>query len=362
MVEQEAIEIPDFQIGMVLKLKVKIDPDYEEYAYNDTVRLFSDDGTYENILTVRDGEELEDGISTLTFNGVILGKTYSVEVDQGEYEYGADKYFLFKDHPIVAEGETLAREIELETVYPTIKFRENGEAAKWLFIYLDLPRTEGFRLEFAFVTDENGRLGALEIPERSAILERGEVYNLFYDFRPWTEEELATLTDEDCQEVTIGDEILLDSKSGDIEVVLEKPTGEPLANFPYKLHLPDGSVRDGMTDDSGVLSELDLPGGIINLEITAYEEPSEEELLQEEESLEEESFRRDMDALEEEEGADVDNYLTDDVFLVKIGWLRGGEVCLCRGRRYTISILHSKDIPWNFEFKHWKLFGTLSKL
>lgn len=99
MVEPEDIEVPDFRIGMVLKLKVKIDSD-DEAAYDDTVRLFSDDGEYDRTLQVRDGEELEEGTSTLTFNDIFHGKTYSAEVDQGEEEYGGGKYFIFKDRQI----------------------------------------------------------------------------------------------------------------------------------------------------------------------------------------------------------------------------------------------------------------------
>lgn len=287
----------------------------------------------------------------------------------------------------------MPEEIEIETAYPTFKFSENGEPAKWLFIYLDLPRTEGFELGFAFVTDGNGRLGTLEIPEASAILERGETYNLFYDYRPWSEEELANLTEDDCQEVTIGDEILLDPKSGDIEVVLQEPTGEPLANYLYRLHLPDGSVRDGATDDSGVLSESDLPDGIIRLEmftsgylvresgepiqyeveelsieagnptnisdleeITEDEEPSDEELCQEEDFLNE-AWGEIVSSLEEQENV---NDLSDDVFVVEVDWLKKGVVRLCRGRSYAMHIFLNWSNPWTVDFKHWNFFQIIS--
>ena len=227
----------------------------------------------------------------------------------------------------------MPEEIEIETAYPTFKFSENGEPAKWLFIYLDLPRTEGFGLEFAFVTDGNGRLGTWEIPEASAILERGEVYNLFYDYRPWTEEELATLTAEDCQEVTIGDEIQLEPKSGDVEVELKDIRSEPLANFLYRLHLPDGGTIDGATDGSGILSESSLPDGIVRLQMFTQED-TDSLLIEEEENIEE---------------------LSDNEFLVEVDWLRRGVVCLCRGGRYPMRIFENWCYPWTFEFKHWKL-------
>ena len=388
--EQKPYYVKDIrQSGSSLIIKVDIDPDYEN-AYDDIVRLFNDDETYDRKMAVEDGEKLENGVSKLTFEDIIPNKKYSAEVDQGEYEYGepGGKYFLFKD--ITFPLEEGKREEEVETIYPSFKLVENGEPAKYVFIYLDLPRTEDFKLEFSFATDDKGRIGTLEIPDRSAILRKGEEYNLFYDFRPWTEKELETLKEGDCQKITVEQEIQLDPKKGDIDVELQDVDGTKLDKRIYRLHFPDGSVRDGLTDDNGILNETNIPDGLVRLEMyttkkavleegedikyEVYEYSSNENGTVDDDD-EELTFKEPTDEaldifMEFEKGWDelqkslteVESSLpplTEEITFVDTGWLQEAKVLLCRGKRYTIRILSDWSRPWRSDFKHWTLMQIL---
>jgi len=376
------------QRGSSLIIKINIDPDYEN-AYDDTVRLFNDDESYVRNMAVKDGEKLEKGVSTLTFEDIIPNKKYSAEVDQGVYEYGepGGKYFLFTD--ITFPLEEGKRGQEIETIYPSFKLVENGEPAKYVFFYLDLPRTGGFKLEFSFVTDDKGRIGTLEIPDRSVILRKGEEYNLFYDFRPWTEKELGTLKESDCQKIVVEPEIQLDPKKGDIEIELQDVDGTKLDKRIYRLHFSDGTVRDGLTDANGILNETNIPDGIVRLEMyttkkTVLEEgedvkyevyeysSSKNGTIDDDEEL---TFEEPNDEvldvfMEFEKGWDelqkslteVESSLptlTEEITFVDTGWLQEAKVILCRGKRYTVRIIFDWSRPWRSDFKHWTLMQTL---
>lgn len=52
-----------------------------------------------------------------------------------------------------------------------------------------------------------------------------------------------------------------------IEIAIVDGLGEPVRNRPYRLHLPDGSVREGELDDSGIIRFDDVDPGACRLEL-----------------------------------------------------------------------------------------------
>ncbi len=84
-------------------------------------------------------------------------------------------------------------------------------------------------------------------------------------------EDLGNLTD---LVETLGSE---DEHDEDLETEPPRPTwieievvdglGQPVRNRPYRLHLPDGTVRDGTLDDTGIIRFDDVDPGACRLEL-----------------------------------------------------------------------------------------------
>jgi len=55
-----------------------------------------------------------------------------------------------------------------------------------------------------------------------------------------------------------------------IEIKLMDVNGDAVANVDYKLHLPDGSVRDGQLNNRGTAMEKDVPPGKYHVEFPNY--------------------------------------------------------------------------------------------
>jgi hypothetical protein len=269
----------------------------------------------------------------------------------------------------------------------TVTFRETGEPATWLFVYLS-PEDDAFALDQALITDADGVLRSKGDVELSRVLEWGQNYHLFYDWRPWSESDRKRLTAGDCQIVTIGQRTVLEPKSGDIDVTLQHIDGSPLARRPYLLHLPNGRTDEGVTGDDGRISKTRVDPGIVRLELgtsrvaiapqgedVPYQRaepepaPSREDIMGEgigdvEGDLE--LSETDVAAMGEvEEGLKAiqaeerseENLPTpdDDTFIVETSMLREARVILSRGRTSVIRVADTWRTLAGGDFRHWRL-------
>ena len=57
-----------------------------------------------------------------------------------------------------------------------------------------------------------------------------------------------------------------------IEIEVVDGMGEPVRNRPYRLHLPDGSIREGQLDDTGIIRFDDIDPGACRLELPTEHE------------------------------------------------------------------------------------------
>lgn len=268
-----------------------------------------------------------------------------------------------------------------------LTFEENGEPAKWLFVYMSKEDDSPF-LKHSFVTNEDGILQSWEDGEPSRVLERNNQYSLFYDWRPWSEDKRKELKKDDCQTVTLDQEIKLQPKKGDVNLKLQLVDGTPLKNRPYILHLPGGGTEDGDSGESGEIQKTDVQAGIIRLEMAAskvgradsgqdssYGETGQdasgtsdgitgedtggsgetgeatEEVLRQFEAFEKKMMACEVTPYEEKEIPE----LTDDSFLVDISVLQAGNVIACRGKECSIRVFYGwRAQPYGY-FYHWQL-------
>jgi len=268
-----------------------------------------------------------------------------------------------------------------------ITFEENGEPAKWLFVYMS-KEDDSSLLNYSFVTNEGGILQAWAGGEPSRVLERNKKYLLFYDWRPWPEDMRKELKKDDCQIVSIDEEIKLKPKCGGIDLVIQHVDGTPLKKQSYILHLPGGDTENGDTGESGEIQKTDLKSGIITLELgpsqsgATYPDPhasyagnepdtsaasgdteggdrdgylnqddADDEVLQRIEAYEKEIESIEVPSDTEEKIPE----LTDDMFLVDIDVLQAGNAVVCRGKKCTIRVFYGwRSQPFG-NFYHWLL-------
>lgn len=123
---------------------------------------------------------------------------------------------------------------------PVFKYQENGQPMAHRYIYLDLPLTEGFQLEYTFYTDASGKplsyAAGSDPPAdgstswgRLLIQERGRPvqYNIFYSDR---EVDPAGLTEAQCFRVTAGPVIMVPRRGATITSIYDHfaPAAEAL--------------------------------------------------------------------------------------------------------------------------------------
>jgi hypothetical protein len=267
-----------------------------------------------------------------------------------------------------------ARTIDMIPSKP-LTFEEDNEPAKWMFVYMS-PEDDSSFLKHSFVTNEEGILQSWDDGEPSRILDRSKSYDLFYDWRPWSEDMRKELKKEDCQTVTIDEEIVLKPKSGDIDLVLQYADGTPLKNQAYTLHLPENGSEEGVTGESGDVQKTDQKPGIIRLGIgnsrsdtqdqgqgSSFEDTETNTGDSPESVSEEDSIKLFEEFVKEMEGSEVTPStagdppeLTDDVFIINSSVFQKGEVIACRGKKCTIRMLNGlRDYG---EFFHWKLTSS----
>jgi len=70
-------------------------------------------------------------------------------------------------------------------------------------------------------------------------------------------------TDEDDEEPTAAE----DERPTWIEITVVDGRGEPICGRPYRLHLPDGTVRNGTLSDEGAIRFDDVDPGLCTLEL-----------------------------------------------------------------------------------------------
>ncbi len=293
-------------------------------------------------------------------------------------------------------------EKELEESYATVIFRmidsinipvtflENGEPARWLFVYMS-PEEEELSLDKSLITDMDGFLRSKGDIELSRILKRGESYYLFYDWRPWSESDLKNLAEGDCQVVNIDEGIKLEPKSGDINVKMQHIDDSPFANRPYLLHLPNGITEEGVTGNDGEISKSGVEPGIIWLEMgtsnvktasegkDVYYQQVEPESSASGEGIIGEGVNVDQGDLDlsdedidfiselekelesiEKEGTPEEKITEpdDDTFIVEMGMLREASVILSRGKACIIKVANTWRTLSSGEFRHWSLASS----
>ncbi len=84
-----------------LDVTIGVDPDLPESA-DDKFTLSADDGSYKTTKSVRDDTTPGDRTTTLKFEGLTPGKTYSLLVETGG---GAEPYYLFQGQPFGGSGK-----------------------------------------------------------------------------------------------------------------------------------------------------------------------------------------------------------------------------------------------------------------